>query len=149
MSNHLHQWWDWEHPVTTDSVAVDLGLDLGLFVPLVMLGFDLFAGISGLSSLSLELVLDLDLLLKLDPSNSSSLIVDGSSTSPLSDISPSKSVESKSCACLLVNNWCLGRVELPDYSWVGVSNICLLWKPTFSYKKNSIIILRKMITIEK
>ena len=41
-------------PVTTDSVAVDLGLDLGLFVPLVVLGFDLFAGISGLSSLSLQ-----------------------------------------------------------------------------------------------
>ena len=59
MSNHLHQWWDSERPVTTDSVAVDLGLDPGLFVPLVVLGFDLFAGISGLSSLSLELVLDL------------------------------------------------------------------------------------------
>ena len=102
MSNHLHQWWDWEHPVTTDSVAVDLGLDLGLFVPLVVLGFDLFAGISGLSFHALELALDLDLLLKLDPSNSSSLIVDGSSTTLLSDISPSKSVESKSCACLLV-----------------------------------------------
>ena len=135
MSNHLHQWWDWEHPVTTDSVAVDLGLDLGLFVPLVVLGFDLFAGISGLSSLSLELVLDLDLLLKLDPSNSSSLIVDGSSTTLLSDISPSKRVESKSCACLLVNNWRLGRVELPDDSCVGVSIVCLQWKPTFSYKK--------------
>ena len=95
-------------PVTTDSVAVDLGL----FVPLVVLGFDLFAGISGLSSLSLELVLDLDLLLKLDPSNSLSLIVDGCSTTLLSNISPSKSVESKSCACLLANNWRLGRVEL-------------------------------------
>ena len=83
-------------------------------------------------------MLDLDLLLKLDPSNSSSLIVDGSSTILLSDISPSKSVESKSCACL---------VELPDNSWVGVSVVCLLWKPTFSYE-NAIIILRKMIAIE-
>ena len=134
MSDHLHQWWDWEHPVTTDSVAVNLGLDLDLFVPFVVLGLDLFAGIS-LSSLSLELVLHLDLLLKLDPSNSSSLIVDGSSTTLLSDISPSKSVESKSCACLLGNNWRLGRAELPDDSWVGVSIVCLLWKPTFSYKK--------------
>ena len=51
-----------------------------------------------MSSLSLELVLDLDLILKLDPSNSLSLIVDGSSTALLSDISPSKSVESISCA---------------------------------------------------
>ena len=88
-----------------------------------------------MSSLSLELVLDLDLLLKLDPSNSLSLIVDGFSTTLLSDISRSKSVESKSCACLLVNNWRLGQVELPDDSWVGVSIVCLLWKPTFSYKK--------------
>ena len=79
-----------------------------------------------MSSLSLELVLDLDLLFKLDPSKSSSLIVDGSSTTLLSDISPSKSVESKYCACLLVNYWRLGRVELPDDSCVGVSIVCLL-----------------------
>ena len=32
---------------------------------------------------------------------------------------------------------------------MGVSIVCLLWKPTFSYKKTAIIILRKMITIEK
>ena len=100
-----------------------------------------------MSSLSLELVLNLDLLLKLDPSNSSSLIVDGSSTTLLSDISPSKSVESKSCACLLVNTWRLGRVELLDDSWVGVSIVCLLWKPTFSSKKRYNYNC-KMITIE-
>ena len=31
---------------------------------------------------------------------------------------------------------------------MGVSIVCLLWKPTFSYKINAIIILSKMITIE-
>ena len=32
---------------------------------------------------------------------------------------------------------------------MGVSIVCLLWKPTFSYKKTAIIILCKMIAIEK
>ena len=36
-----------------------------------------------------------------------------------------------------------------DNHLMGVSIVCLLWKPTFSYKKTPIIILRKMITIEK
>ena len=38
---------------------------------------------------------------------------------------------------------------LPHNHLMGVSIVCLLWKPTFFYKKNAIIILRKMMTIEK